>query len=272
MSKTYPDWISYWKDVAVKLEGHIRSQRDENAESYIKCCFAFFSFVTEDFVAKATKNNDHIQAVTPMVIELQDILRATFMSQSFLTLATSAFNLRAAFEIRCNLVYSYKHASPAEMFQRLTDFIRYEQIVGSRLSPSLGYEGETVEKEFASKHDYWRNKASGLLKDNADWNGEGKKLKDICDELKWQDEYFQIFKISSKFQHGSPIVRNLYQTGKGIGCVGNPKFPTMFNLLCCHNICESLMETCEFFGVDFPELEYRKIQVKMLEIRKKYGI
>lgn len=268
MSTTHKDWIEYWKQIAPPLEAHIQSQRVPDAESYIKCCFAFFSFVTEDFVKKITKNNSLFTGISPLIVELQDILRGTFHTQVNLIIATSAFNLRSAFEIRSNLTYIYKHNNPSEMIQRLSYFFRYEQIVGSRLSPNLSYEGEEIEKAFADVHTYWKNKTTGLLKDNADWNGEDKKFKTICDDLKWQDDYFYVYKLTSKFNHGSPIVRNMYQTHRGLSCMADPKNTTIFNILCAHHICEWLMDTCEFFGVDFPELEYRKIQMKVLELKK----
>jgi hypothetical protein len=206
------------------------------------------------------------------MVELHDILRGILFAQKNLLLATSAFHLRSAFEIRCNLKFIFQHTNPKQQCERLSDFFRYEQIVGSRLSPNLPYEGEPVEKAFAQRHPYWANKSTGLLKNNADWNGEGKGFKEICDDLGWQDQYFQMFKITSKFVHGSPIVRNMYQqAGKGMGCIPDSKHPTMFSLLATNTITDCLMEYCEFFGVEFPELDYRIIQTEMLKVQKLMG-
>lgn len=266
--RTHKNWIEYWTDVSGRLDAHIEKQRIHDAEKYITCALGFYSFITEDLEKKVTKNKELVKPTFPLMVELQDILRSILFAQRHLLLASSAFHLRTAFEIRCNLKYIFSHANPAQICERLSDFFRYEQIVGSRLSPNLPYEGEAVERAFATQHPYWANRSTGLLRDNEAWNGEGKSLKAICDDLKWQDEYFQMFKITSKFVHGSPIIRNMYSKGISIGCIPDVRHPTMFSLLAANNITDCLMEYCDFFGIDFPELEYRTVQAEMLKVQK----
>lgn len=269
MSKSkFKNWKEYWDEIAGKLDADIKGRRLPDAEKYIDYALGFYSYMTEDLIEKVTKNGDIVKHTFPLMVELQDILRAILFAQRHLLLATSALHLRTSFEIRCNLNYIFQHTDPKTICERLSYFFRYEQIVGSRLSPTLPYEGEAVEKKFASEHPYWANKKSGLLRDSACWNGEDKSLKDICIDLKWEPEYFQMFKLTSKFVHGSPIVRNLYLTKTGLGCIPDTKHPTMFSLLATNNITECLMEYCKFFGIDFPETDYRSIQSEMLKVQK----
>lgn len=201
-----------------------------------------------------------------MMVELQDIARGAYYTQCNLLMASSAFNLRTAFEIRCTLSYIFKHTEPSKMVERLANFSRYEQIVSSKKSRFLEYEGEIIEKQFADAHPYWKNKSTGLLKEKVEWNGEGKSIKDICEELKWMHDYFHIYKLTSKFHHASPVVKNVYQTQLGMTCLADPQIITINNIQCAHQITNTVAEACAFFGVDYPKDELLLLHQQFLSL------
>lgn len=271
MTKKHSNWESYWKDIQPRLNHFVTNERLADVEKYLSSSLGFFSFVTEDLETKVTKNQDLITVTFPLIVELQDILRGVFLSQSNLLVSTSAFQLRAAFEIRCNLKYIFLHADPKMVATRLSNYFRYEQIVGSRLSPNLKYEGIAVERSFALEHPYWA-KPDGLLKDNTTWNGEGMDLKKICDEIGLSAEFFTNFKITSKFIHGSPIVKNLYTSEKGIHCIASSRNVAFFTLMCALHIGRCLKEYCNFFGIEFSEIEYLEIELMLLAAQKSLGL
>jgi hypothetical protein len=261
-----PDWVNYWNSLAPSLEKHIEKHRIPEAESYIVKSFGFFSYVTEEISTKVTNHKELFAKVYVLIVELQDLLRSTLIAQQQLLLATSALNLRTAFEISCNLEFIYQHDNPEVMMQRMEDFFRYEKIVGSRLSRFMDSVPEDEEKAFADKHPFWKNNRTGLLKDTATWNGEGLGFKQVAEKIGKEKEYVEIYKISSKFVHGSPVVINMYRSRWGTNCLTTPDRMTNMNMMCCHTIMEALMSFCNFFGVPFSEVDYRMIQVDMLKV------
>lgn len=263
-----PDWVKYWDRVSVGLEEHINKNRIPEAEEYILKSFGFFSYMTEDISTKVTKYSDIFHKIYVLILELQDILRSTLINQQQLLLATSALNFRTAFEIAINLEFIYQHKNPEELIQRIEDFFTYEKIVGSRLSKHLDSFSEEKEKEFADKHIYWKNKKTGLLRDSAQWNGEGLSFKDIVIKLGREQEYYEIYKTTSKFAHGSPVIMNMYRTSTGMGCLTPPDRMSNMTIMCCHTIMEALMSFCNFFGVEFNEVDYRIIQTDMVKAKK----
>ncbi|PIR22539.1 MAG: hypothetical protein COV44_07575 [Deltaproteobacteria bacterium CG11_big_fil_rev_8_21_14_0_20_45_16] len=127
------------------------------AEQYIIASLGFFSFVTEDLHKKVAKYKDVSHSLYPLIIESQDILRGCFASQSHLILATSAFNLRAIFEIRANMKYIFSHSHPTEMGNRLIDFIEYEKLVGTDSSPLMTSPDAATLESFATTHSLQSN-------------------------------------------------------------------------------------------------------------------
>lgn len=208
-----PEWVKYWHSVAPKLENYLSGQRIAEIEAFLTASFGYFSYITEDLSPKITQHKDLVRGTYPLVIQLQDILRANIHNQQFLLLSPSAFNLRASFEIRTNLRFIYQHQEPTKMIQRLNDFAMYEELIGKKNSPNIESPSTEVEAAFANQHPYWGKGKE--LKDNAKWNGEGKSMKDLCKILEIMDEYHQIFSLTSKFVHGSPVVRNLYNSPQG---------------------------------------------------------
>ncbi len=265
MKKTYKNWFEYWNEVSIGLDKHIEASRNPQAEKYIICSLGLFSFITEELPDKCKKHKEIVQHLYPLIIELHDILRSTLLTQSHLLTATSAFNLRSAFEITSNLTYIYCHATPSIMCERLNAFYRYEQLIGAKYSPNLKAEPELIEREFATKHPYW-SKKDGLLKEGADWTGEDLSFKKITEKIGKSKDYYQIYKLTSKFLHGSPIVINLYRSKFGTSCVTDPKHSTMFNLMCAHAIMEGLKEFCNFFEIEFPMHDYSLVQLEMVKV------
>jgi hypothetical protein len=253
----FDNWLEYWKEVAPKLEVFVANNRLPQAEKFLSGAMGFFSFVVEDFSKKITKNRACATHLYPLIVQLHDLLRSAFFCQVHLLTATSALNLRSAFEITTNLAYIFNHDSPFDISTRLNDFVRYEQIIGSKISPALEKESEEKEREFANKHPYWAK--NGRLKENVNWTGEKNNFKEIVVSAKRDDRYFYMHKITSKFVHGSPIVKNVYGSSRGLGPLADSKHATYFNINTANEVLVSLEEICTFFGIAFPTTDYHSL-------------
>lgn len=192
-----PEWIDYWNKLSPRMEEHIESHRIDKAEEYIRKSFALFSYTTEEIATKVTIHPDLFSKIYVLIVELQDLLRSILINQQQQLLASSALNLRTSFEISCNLEFIYKHDDPEAMMRRMEDFFKCEKYVMARLSNFIGSLPEAEEKDFADKHPYWKNNATGLLKDSPTWNGEGLGFKDIAIKIDRESEYFEIYKCRS---------------------------------------------------------------------------
>ncbi len=257
-------WERHYQNTKVFLDKILHAKRITEAEEYIEVSFAFFTETIESLVE--SEDRGLYKDVFILLIETQDLLRGSLVCQKEGLLATSAINLRTVFEISCNLEYIFKDEEPEELIVRMKDFLEYEKLVGIRHSRFFDTE-EKQEKEFALKHPYWRSKKTGLLKVNQCWNGRGLSLKQIAERIGRGSDYDDIYRQSSKFAHGSPLVKNAYRGKKGINFCGPIYNITYFNMLCCKFAMETLANFCRFFEQPFDTNEFRWVQTGMLDVQ-----
>lgn len=104
------------------------------------------------------------------------------------------------------------------------------------------------------------------MKENPVWNGEGIQFKELCESIGEEKDYYQMFKVSSKFVHGSPIVKNMYFSEQYFGALTNSEHLTGFNCMCAIKILSSLKNFCNFFGVEYNETELYLVQMRISEV------
>jgi len=198
-------------------------------------------------------------------------LRANLACQSHLLLATSALNLRTAFEIYANLLYIIRNPDPALMANRFLRFKEVEKYLYDKESgkPLLSAEEYRRIEEACNE---WFVVKAGKARVKTHWTAQEpmslKKMTKELDEwdeaagveskkrLKMHESYHQVYGMASKFTHGSSIIVNLYDQKSGIGCIPNPAHPTRLNLMGTTFIMKCLQEACLHFGVEFPEYDY----------------
>lgn len=265
------NWKTYWEETKLILEDYLKVNRVSAVEEYIESALSLYSFITEDIFKNVTKHKDLAKSVYPLVIQLNDIVRAALVNQKELLLSSSATNLRAGFEISCNLSYIFRHESPSLMLERLAAFTQCEEIIAQRTFPGFNPKPNDIEieKAFAAKHPYWATSA-GLLKESPSWTGEkGVGIQQIISKAGKDKDYYHIYKATSKFTHGSPVVINAYRRRSlGISPLGKIELTSNFNINIAKIALDVLLECSQFFGVVFPTKSYTEVQIKILSIYK----
>lgn len=281
MAQELPGWINYWNDIAPRLESHIESSRVLEAETFLTAVFSYYSFCTEDLSKKVQKHKADAKSVFPMIIQIQDMLRSNIFNQQHLLMASGAFNLRVAFEIRVNLLFIYEHEDPAKMLKRMLAFVQYEKLMGRKETPGHTPPSPEEEKAFVALHPYWENrKQPGTLKKGAKWNGEGKSMRGMCEFLLEKDpekfktmvdDYYYVYSNTSIFIHGSPAARELYSHPLlGFNPIGSPRRVMMMTLRSTYFMLRLLEEFMIFFGVGHKESDLRLLSRMFNEANAAY--
>lgn len=255
----------YWEDVSKRFDKHLQKLQNPSAIAFAKDCFAYFSFITEDHQEKAKKHYSLLAYIHPLIVELHDLLRSVYICQANLLLASSACNLRTIFEIRCNLKFIYEHNNPEEMCKRFNDYAEYEALIIRKYSAHLTQPEEGEEENILKKHPYWGK--DGKLKNHVEWHGQNFKYL-ACDIIGLKDEYIDIYKNSSKFVHGSPVVRNAYASQIGLTLLPGNELLTSMNILACTQVLFALKEFLMFFGIEFNEDNFLQILDGMPSVKK----
>jgi len=280
MKYDQPDFVKYWNELAPRLENGIEKERVPEAEKYITAAFSLYSFSTEGLSDKITKHKDIAHPVYPMIIQIQDMLRANIFCQQNLLFAPAQFNIRVAFEIRANLLHIYNHNDPKLMLDRFNEYTNYEKLSGRK--QMANFESPTPEEEvvFVAKHPYWEDKNKknrGTIGLNAKWNGEDKSLYNICAELSnkddkyksLKDDFYSQYMVTSKFVHGSPVVKEFYTLpGYGLHSVVNARRVTQATMIGTHIMMMLIEDFMFFFGVSYREVDFAFVHKFFIDAQK----
>ena len=260
MNEEQAPWLLFWDSIENGLNTHIDAQKNVDVDRYLRESLAFFSYYLEGVNERATLHVDLAKSAYPMIIQLHDLLRSNVIIQKSLLLTSAAGSLRTSFEIRINLKYVYQHPEPKVMLQRLADFVEYEEFIGRK--NAKGFPNPTAQEEeaFAKKFPCWCTNA-GKLKENAEWNGEGNTAKNICEIIGMDDHYFTMYKLTSKFVHGSPLVKHLYSTKNGYSFISSFENVGRFTVMSTHHAMYAFAEFLEFFGVPFSVEGFNLLQL-----------
>jgi hypothetical protein len=113
----------------------VANQRDQAPDQALLEPLALFSFVTEDFKAKATKKQEHIEQLATMVILTQDVLRELIAGERESSPVTLAALARIALEVHVNLRFITKGPDPAKYADRYRRCAEIEKLTYQRGRP-----------------------------------------------------------------------------------------------------------------------------------------
>lgn len=259
----------YGKRLRPSLAAFVSSERKPEVEEHLEEMFWLYSYVVEDFETKISRNKELCRSFFPMMVEIQDLMRGALVCQQNNLLASASLTLRTVFEIYVNAKFIFESSDPMKYLQRLIDFATCEELLGHKLSPALKSPPKEVEADFAKRHPYWATKDQ-KLKDSPIWNGEGKSLKTLCEDLKLGELYFRLYKPTSKFVHGSPVVRNLYRKGNAMGAIAPQPQTMRMTLLTADLVHKFLKDSCAFFGVPLPAAESNGLEAEFNGLATKF--
>jgi Family of unknown function (DUF5677) len=95
-------------------------------------------------------------------------------------------------------------------------------------------------------HEWFEN---GKLRKRPHWTAEKEadSLKKLALKVGLEDDYRAMYSLTSKYIHGSSLLRNTYRTG----CVGNPRDNCGLALMACSHCIDLLKALATFFGVPY---------------------
>ena len=128
----HADHLKYWADVDPRLSAFVRSQFDKPLDQALLEALALYSFVTEDFKAKVTKKQEHVDQLAAPLILTQDILRGLIAGERELSPVTLAALARIALEVHVNLRFITKGPDPAKYADRYSRYGEVEKLIHDR--------------------------------------------------------------------------------------------------------------------------------------------
>lgn len=270
MNDRKPEWIQYREKVIEGLVKRLQSLGVNSAEKYIDACFWIFSSVLQDLGKKITKNQDYYGIFYPALYQLQDVVRANLGCQQNFVACSSAFNLRVAFEIYCNVRYILKSTEPSKLarmydrYQEVEKFLHKEQFSELKVSDK---ERARLEQAFP---EWFLENGKRRKSPIHHWTAiDRMNLGKVAREVGMGHEYSVFYGATSKFTHGSQLVWNFFRNNEGqVTPIPDPKVPTMFTITSTAFAIKTLVEFCEHFGVKFPAEDYAAVSPYLVEAQK----
>lgn len=254
-----PEWVKYWNDVGPRLSVYLHGNTDARIIRYFVNCIAIYSWLAEDWAKKTTKHPELRDKLSIFIVETQDLMRGILASYEHMTMAPLALLLRTAFEIHVNLKYVVRSDDPAKWADLFDRFQHIEQILGIKSSAQLPSPKEEDFKRVAAICPEWFEPGTiKLKKDEIHWTATKTNLRLLAEapHVDLGEQYVGLYKVNSKFTHASPLIRNLYRKGGSLHSIPSRDQCGMFALLAMGQCMAVLQESCEFFGVEFPEYDY----------------
>ncbi|MBL7557663.1 MAG: hypothetical protein JNM24_17670 [Bdellovibrionaceae bacterium] len=256
-TKIFSNWMEYWQDVEPRLALYVNKRLNKDALEHLNCSLALYSFTTENWISKIKKNNETSLILSIFLIQVQDILRGLVSEYRNQTLTPIALMVRTVFEIKANLMYMIKSPEAISLIDKFDRFKNLEKFLGKKGSVFFDNPTDQEAQEVMAKCNEWFI-GGKLIDSQPHWSAKkGINLRKICEasHVNLLNEYISTYKLNSKFTHGSPIINNMYS---------NQSIPlhvhTMHLAFLGAGDCMKVLHLlCEFFGVDFPDLDYAHI-------------
>lgn len=269
MSLTHRNHVEYAAAVAPRLQKFIDGQRDRKFELALGGAFSLYSFITEDFRAKATANLEIYDCIGVMMVEVQDAFRGILHGQASLSPVTLAALTRVALEVRFNLEFIVSRDDPAVWADR---YKRYGQV--STLAHDVGKPSDQrrlSEEEVARIRracgEWVRERPEGGLKFNFNWTADSRfdSLKKIAAAVGLTPDYESTYSVTSNYVHGTYLLINAYHGPQGIGPVGGVGKCKQMAFLGANHCLSTMKAACAFFGVPLDDLVYALAREAMRE-------
>lgn len=260
------DHFEYWKRVGAKVSSHVHGQRDQAFDQALIEGLALYSFITEDFRAKTTKNTDLVEKLGAMLILTQDILRGLLAAHRELSPVSLATLTRVAAEVHFNLRFIVSGPDPAKYADRYFRYQEIEKLIHDSKRPQseLSMLSPGTKDEIKKTCPEWI-KPSGEFRTY--WTAEPTlmKIAQVAKAAGLEDDYRDMYSTTSKFVHGSALVTNLYRGPHGVGAVGQRALCKQLATLALGYCTKNLKDFCEFFGVKHDEMAIAHWQHRLLE-------
>lgn len=225
------DWRAYWRNVEPQLTAFTAGQRSPELHAALGDALGFFGFVAERIEEKAARHAPEQMKLAPLLTEALDLLRGIRSAYEAQLLASLALCARTAFELRCSVEYLGQSSDVPRLADMFVRFVYAERMKFSRslltltkdATGPLTAEALAARQEQAAKDEAEARKmapewfsADGKLR-ASHWTGPGRSIFDVAREADLESDYRFLYASTSRFTHGSPLVRLMYVTEGGIG-------------------------------------------------------
>jgi hypothetical protein len=265
------DFNQYCNFLESSLETYLGSYVDSDVLDYLNLNFLFYSYYTENLSLKITKNHSFFPANGVFQNFFGDNLRALIPLYSNLNLSPLAFIDRALLEARINANFIYQ--DPKERFKKYYRFSEVEKYLHNQdqINPLLSTsEVELIRKE---NPEWFVLKNNGKYKIIKNWTGDEKlNLWEMAVATNLENEFRNVYKLTSVYVHCSPVVNNAYITGPD----SSHPIPITLNreilaISTSRYGIEFLKDMYGFFGIEFPSKHYHEeVDSKFFKLMKKY--
>lgn len=279
------DWKAYWRDVEPKLAAFAAAQRSSDLHTALGEALGFFGFVTEGLEKKAAHHAQEQMKLAPLLTEALDLLRGLRVGYEAQLLASLTLSARTAFEIRCGVEYVARSADVPKLADMFVRFAHAERMKHSRALLSVTHDaagllsGEELRgrREQAAKDEAdarklapeWFGPDGKLHADH--WTGPGRSIFEVARDADLESDYRFLYSATSKFTHGSPLVRSMYATEGGIGPLAVHVHCVRMATLGALHCMSTLRAWCELFAIPWPATEYLGIRERIQNAAKAIG-
>lgn len=254
-----PEWQKYWNETGPKLLTYLNGNSDPLMVTYLVNCIGFYSYLTENWEKKTTKNSELRGKLSIFLVETQDLMRGVLASYEHMTMAPIALLLRTAFEIHVIVKFIMRSDDPAKWADLFDRFQYIEQILGARASIQLPDPTDEDLKRVAEMCPEWFEPGTIKFRDRRPhWTASNTDLRKMAEtaHVNLGDKYVDLYKINSKFTHASPLIRNMYRKDNGLHSIPSREQCGILAMIAMGECIEVLKQSCDFFGVDFPGYDY----------------
>ncbi|MGB8931717.1 MAG: DUF5677 domain-containing protein [Anaeromyxobacteraceae bacterium] len=277
MSSEATDWRAYWREVEPQLAAFAAGQRSPELHAALGDALGFFGFVAERIEGKASRHAPEQMKLAPLLTEALDLLRGIRSGYKAQLLASLALMARTAFELRCSVEYLGQSSDVPRLADMFVRFVYAERMKFSRALLTLTKDAAgplTVEALEARRVQAARDEAEARKlapewfgadgKLRADhWTGPGRSIFDMARDADLEGDYRSLYASTSKFTHGSPLLRSMYVTEGGIGPLAIHSHCSLMATLGALHCLSLLRAWCELFAIAWPAKEYPGIRERI---------
>ena len=267
MENNPADWRAFWKKASSDLDAHVNRTVDVHADRFLFESLGLLCFSIEEIDKKITKNREVYPRLDVPLVVTVDLCRASLNSYRCLSIASVALTLRAALEVHANLKFIVRSDDPTMYADRYCRFLRIETLMHRRRSKNLSTPSAQEEAQILDENPEWRDKETGKLVKRPHWTGiDGYTFESVARKVGLSSDYDSMYVMTSKFSHGSSLLLNMYRKSGALTLVPCPEDCMRLSMMATNYCMDTFREYADFFGIPFPDGEYKEILRHLLPI------